>query len=1741
MDWSSGAVELLTEARSWPQVDRPRRAAVSSFGISGTNAHVIIEQAPHDEQPVDAPQPSGLPPVPIVLSGRNTPALQAQATRLHERLSAEPIALTDLAWSALTGRARFDQRAVVLATDHEQLTAGLTALAEGQIAANVVTGGVLPGAERVVFVFPGQGAQWEEMALRLLDESPVFAAAIAECDRALSSYVDWSLLDVLRRADGAPSLERVDVVQPVLFAMMVSLAALWRFHGVHPAAVVGHSQGEIAAAYVAGALTLDDAARVVALRSQAIGAIAGQGGMMSIPLGLAAVQDLLAPWGQAISVAAVNGPVSTVVSGEIGPLQELHAQLVADDVRARMIPVDYASHSAHVERIEARLRELLAPVRPREADVPFFSTVTAGFLDTTELGADYWYRNLRQTVRLEESIRGLLADRHRVFAEMSPHPVLTVAIEETADAAGETIVATGSLRRRHGGMDQFLTAVAQLYTVGVPVDWTPAFGAGARRVDLPTYPFQRQRFWLRPATGTGDMVSAGLADADHPLLGAAVELADGNAVLTGRISLQAQPWLAGHAVYDTALLPATAFAELAVRAGDQVGCAHLEDLTLWTPLLLPASGGVQVQVSVTGTGERRELAVHARRDGEQEWTSHASGTLLQSAPPAPVGLTAWPPPGAVEIDLDGAYERLVEHGYRYAGAFAGLRRVWTDGDVVLAEVALPDQYRDEAGGYTLHPALLDAALHALLPGVAGADRPLLPFAWSGLTVYAAGATELRVRLRVTADDHGATARVLLADATGAVVATVDQLTLRPLTRQVLAGAAADGALYELDWIAVPVAEQAPVEYPMIGADPFGLRPTTAYADLAALGAALDAGVPVPDVVVFCTASPTDTQDVPAVMRDATFGVLDVMREWLSDDRFVRSRLAVLTRRAMATAGERVGDLPRAAVWGLVRTAQTENPDRFVLVDLDDRPVIPHVLTGALASGEPQVLLRDGAVLAPRLTRPTAEALPLPADAPAYRLLVDGGTLENLRFVAAPEVLEPLAEGTVRVSVRAGGLNFRDVLIGLGMVDQRHALMGAEGAGVVVEVGPGVTDLVVGDRVMGYFPGAFAPIAVADRRLLARMPDGWTFAQAASVPVVFLTAYYGLVDLGRVQPGDRVLIHAAAGGVGIAAVQLAQHLGAEVFGTASPGKWDTLRALGLDDEHIANSRTLDFGDRFRGIDVVLNSLAGEFIDASLRLLADGGRFLEMGKTDIRDTAQVEAAHPGVTYQVYDLTALASTQADTAGAMPERMREILAEVLALFDRGVLRPLPVTTWDVRHAIEAFRFLSQARGTGKVVLTVPRPLDPDGTVLVTGATGTLGALVARHLVTVYGARHLLLVSRRGLQAPGAAELRDMLGELGAQVTVAACDVGDRAALAQLLQAVPAAHPLTAVVHTAGVLDDGVVANMTREQMENVLRAKADAAWHLHELTRHADLSAFVLYSSFAGLLGQAGQANYAAANAFLDALAEHRRDLGLPAVSLAWGLWAEASGMTAHLDEVDLRRMARSGLLPLSSAEGMAAFDAALALGRPVAVPTRLDPAALRNQGESLPALLRGLVTVAVRRASAGQTTEAGATFADRLAQLTEPDRRRVLVDLVRTQVATVLGHASHNTIAGDRALKELGFDSLTAVELRNRLNAATGLRLPTTLVFDYPTAEQIAGFLREQFVLEEVTADVAVLSDLDRISVLLRDSLGESAARERIAGRLQELLMLCSPEAPPGRLDDDLDSATDDELFALVDQLG
>ncbi|QES53621.1 polyketide synthase [Streptomyces venezuelae] len=1727
IDWTAGAVSLLTERAQWPETGRPRRAGISSFGVSGTNAHVVIEQPPAADEDAATTAPSAAqaasatapdaatgaaapsatalsaatasaaapaasataaadgPALPFVVSGRTPDALRAQAARLAGHLADRPgAAPADVAFSLATTRTALDRRAAVVAADRDQLLNGLTALAEGRDAAGLVRHET--GDGRLAVLFTGQGSQRPGMGRELYAAHPVFAAALDEACAALDPHLEQPLKEALFTEDGT-LLDRTGTTQPALFALETALYRLVESWGVRPDFVAGHSIGEITAAHVAGVLSLTDAAALVAARGRLMQALPEDGAMIALAATEDEVRPLLAGHEDRIGIAAVNSASSVVVSGDETLALEIAAGFEQRGRRTKRLTVSHAFHSPLMDGMLDAFRDVAASLTYHPPVIPVVTHLTGEIADEALRTPEHWVAHVREAVRFLDGIRTLDAEHVTTYLELGPQGVLSGLGRDCLDDTDSDAVFVPALRRDRGECEALAAAVAAVHTRGVRVDWTAYFATtGARRTDLPTYAFQRRRFWLEaPAGFIGDVESAGLGAAHHPLLGAAVPLADGEGFLfTGRLSLDTHPWLADHAVMGTVLLPGTAFVELAVRAGDQAGCDLLEELTLESPLVLAPNAAVRLQIVVGAPDRdgRRTLDLYSGDPDaadDEPWTRHATGTLASGTSRPAFDLTAWPPAGAEPVPVDGLYEHLAQGGFAYGPVFQGLRAAWTLGDDVYAEVALPEDRHAEATRFALHPALLDAALHATFVRPAGTDRQAgLPFSWRGVSLHAVGAAALRVRLRPDGDDLLA---LELADTTGAPVAAVEQLRIRPVAADRLAGPARTAhheSLFRLEWATLPLPATTQDTAPGDGWAVLGTGdglPGRAYAGLVELAAALDAGAPLPPYVLApCPAAPDPAAALtPDAVRAAAHEALALVQGWLAEDRFAASRLVLVTRGAVATQGDwDLTDPVHAPVWGLVRSAQSENPDRFVLADLDGPAADGTLLVAALATGEPQFAVRRGTVHAPRLARiPARTPLTAPADGSAWRMdIEDKGTLDHLTFLPSPESEAPLEPGQVRVAVRAAGLNFRDVLNALGMYPGDPGLMGSEGAGTVLETGPGVTDLAPGDRVMGMLPGAFGPLAVVDRRMIAPMPAGWTFTDAAAVPIVFMTAYYALHDLAGLRAGESLLVHAAAGGVGMAAVQLARHWGADVHATASPAKWDTLRGLGLTDDRIASSRTLDFEDAFRtatggrGVDVVLDSLAREFVDASLRLLPRGGRFVEMGKTDVRDPQDVAAAHPGVSYQAFDLT--------EAGL--DRIQEMLTALLGLFESGALHPIPVSSWDVRQAPEAFRYLSQARHTGKIVLTVPAEWNTDGTVLVTGGTGTLGALVARHAVTVRGARRLILTSRRGEAAAGAAELAAELRALGADVTVAACDAADRDALAALLAGIPAEHPLTAVVHTAGVLDDGVTTALTPERLDTVLRPKADAALHLHELTRHLDLADFVLFSSAAGTFGGAGQANYAAANVFLDALARHRHAHGLPATSLAWGLWADASGMTGELDTADKDRMTRSGVLGLSSDEGLALLDTAHRTGDAHLVPMQLDLASLRQADASMvPALLRGLVRTTARRTVEATATGTGTPLVEQLVRLPAGERDALLLDLVRDQVAAVLGHATPDAVEPGRAFKDLGFDSLTAVEFRNRLGATAGVRLPATLVFDYPTPTVLAAYLRDELLGSEAAA--------------------------------------------------------------------
>ncbi|WP_328973711.1 type I polyketide synthase [Streptomyces sp. NBC_00239] len=1767
VDWSAGAVELLTEAREWPSAPgRPRRAGVSAFGASGTNAHLILEEAPEPAEPAADTAPAvpagaaGL--VPWALSARSEQALRAQARKLRDFAEAGPDTdPADIGWSLVSSRADFEHRAVVLGRDRDELLSGLASLSEGAESPTVVRG-TAGELGRSVFMFPGQGSKWTGVARELYEAFPAFARSLDEVCERFDAHLPFALKPLLL-ADEPEGRERTDVMQPALFALQVALYRLLTQFAPKPNHLIGHSVGEIAAAHVSGVLSLDDATRLVAARGRIMQTVTEPGAMLAVRASEAEVTALIGGYAR-VGIAAVNGPESVVVSGLREEVHDLRDRLVADGRSAKLLPVDHAFHSPLMDPILDAFAESIQQLPAGELSIPIFSTRLGREATLQELSSPaYWVGHVREPVRFHDAVECARAAGADVFLEVGPGATLASITKENFAAEGvHDALVVSSSRRDRGVVQAVAGALAELHVRGGSLDWDALFGT-RERVDLPTYAFQRQWYWVDFLAGTGsaDVSSAGLSAADHPLLGAVVDHpGTGEVVFTDLWSLRTHEWLADHAVFGAAVVPATAYMDLALSVGDHVGAPAVEELSLEVPLILPDTGDVQVRVVVGAADEggRRSLDVYSRpaEDGATPggWTRHAMGGLAPATAPTADwaddtrALAAWPPAGARQIPFDGIYDSLADGGFDYGPTFRGLREVWQQGDDLFALATLPESAQGSAGGFALHPALIDTVLHAVVVGgvikVTG-DQGWMPFAWSGVTL--AGACGPTVRVRLSPAGEGVVS-VAVADEHGRKIAHVDALTFRPASAEQVHAArgSREQSLYELQWR--PVQEGLPETYRgswgVLGA-PDGLAGRlagTAGADPARY-ASLDEvlAADAPGHVVVC---PDDFAaagaDPLTAVGDAGKRVLEWVQRFLAEERLAASTLVVLTRLALGTAaGENVESLPGASVWGLIRSAQTEHPGRFRLVDIDDEDSSLACFPDALALGEDQLALRAGAHLVPRMVQasPADQQIEAPG-AGAHRLdIPNKGTLENLTWVPSPEAEAPLASGQVRIAVQAAGLNFRDVTIALGLIDRTDfdSGLGSEGAGIVLEVADDVTSLSPGDRVTGIFNGSFGRVAVADHRLLATVPDGWSHAEAASMPSTFLTAYYALFHVRKLKKGQRILIHAAAGGVGMAAVQMAKHVGAEIYATASPAKWDTLRSLGLDDAHLASSRDLEFVEKFlaatdgRGVDVVLNSLAHTFVDASLKLLPGGGDFIEMGKTDIRDPRQVAADHPGVDYEAFDLY---------GSAGPDAIQAMFRDVMELFAEGRVQLTPISVRNIRDARRTFREMSQGRHIGKLVFEIGGGLG-GGTVLVTGGTGGVGSLLARHLVAEHGVRSLMLASRRGLAADGVPELVAELEGAGAAVRVVECDVADRDSLAGVLADMPAGYPLTAVVHAAGVLADGTVESLTAQSIDRVLGAKVGGAINLHELTRGHNLSAFVQFSALAGTLGTGGQANYAAANGFLDGLAAQRKAAGLPGTSLCWGWWEQSSGMTGELDQADLSRLRRMGIAAMPTAEALALFDAAVAFDKPVLIPARVDVAALRTKpAEEVPLLLRGLAEGGrPRRGTAGPAHDAGSVgLASRLVTLPAAEAETVCLDWLREQAAIVLGHPSGAAVDADQAFTVLGFDSLTAVELCNRLASSTGLRLASTLVFSYPTPRELAlyllGLLRPE---QDASAD----EDAEIREVLRTVSI-ESL---RSAGLL-DLVLACADPAGPGGDGDaaDADSGTDGlsemDLDALLD---
>jgi acyl transferase domain-containing protein/acyl-CoA synthetase (AMP-forming)/AMP-acid ligase II/NADP-dependent 3-hydroxy acid dehydrogenase YdfG/acyl carrier protein len=1646
-------IVIPSAPQPWPRALR-RLAGVSSFGFGGTNAHMIVEEAPARTRP------EGLPSRPchiLTLSARTEGAVKNLVSRYERHLAEHPEdGLMDICFSANAGRSHFARRLAVVVESKEQLRQALAAFAAGKPAQSAVAElraghSTRKDGPRTAFLFGAEDSN-ACAAYQLYGTQPVFRSAMDRCSRFLGSHPDEPLLAAL--SPGQNDTERRD---PALFALEFALAELWRSWGIEPDAVLGAGVGEYAAAVISGVLTCEDALKLIV-------------------------------------------------------------------ERARLLRL--ALHDGELNRMLDEFEAAAAAVKFQLPSVPFVSGFTGQLLAEGEIpGANYWRRHILQGMQLEEAIDTLAALGYDHFLEVGP-PSSFFGTTRLSDP-GTKATMLSSLESDRGGWQSMLTSLASLYVRGASVDWK-AFDEPYQplKVPLPTYPFERERCWEDPPYDASSPRKA--AKPVHALLGERVNSALPMAQFQSKIGIDTHRYLNDHKVHGSVVLPASAYLEMAHAASTELfgaGSPVLSNVAFQEALILSVTGTRTLQLvaspASSGSASFQIYSSNANLNGSHEnaaWTLHASGDMrMEAADFARCAeeqysldeIRARCPRRETAAEL---YKSLRNAGLEYGPSFQGVQQLWCGHREALGEVRLPPavipvcQTNGKSDGTWMHPALLDSCMQVLAAALpedrtgSGRKWTYLPTGVASLRFLARpdarlfshcvvrpgsslGTEFLEVDIRLL-DEDGCVSGELL----GFRVKLVSGETDREAREN------PGDLLYDVTWV---------TKRPVASRNPNGSEPSSWFilADRGGVGRSLAAHLQSQGQNCI-VASPDDLRDLKlhvdccnvvhlssldmCDLAGRPDAILEAQTQWIETLQFVQAllheangskrRLWIVTRGAQAVGPTpaRVS-LAQTPLWGLAKSIDLEHAELgCTRIDLDPEGGIKELAALSeelsLPCTEREVAFRKGtryvARVVPRAPKLSNGALLDIPDADSFRLDISRpGNLENLllRRTSRPEP-QP---GEVEIRVNAAGLNFRDVMNAAGVYPGGPIPFGAECSGTISAVGSDVTNMQAGDEVIAVANGSFSAYTTADARAVVPKPSAFSFGQAATIPIAFLTAYYSLHHLAKLSRGERVLIHAAAGGVGLAAVQLAQHAGAEIFATAgSSEKRAYLKSMRV--PHVLDSRSLAFADEImkktggHGVDVVLNSLPGEYITRSLSILAAYGRFVEIGKTDIYQNKPLGLFpfRNNLSYFAIDLERVCRER-------PTLLRSLLLELMVMFQQGSLKPLPHHIFPVEDAANAFRYMARRKNIGKVVLsfssvesknrsdrsTAPRA---DATYLITGGHGGLGLAVARWLVEK-GARHLVLLSRSGASSAGEEVAADLAAK-GATVASIQADVSNESDLARALSEIRnTMPPLRGVIHAAGVLDDHLLLNLDAESFRRVLAPKVLGAWNLHVLTADLPLDFFVVFSSVASVLGSPGQANYAAANAFLDGLAHDRRSHGLPCLSINWGPWAEV-GMAARAPSA--RGPASRVMHPLAPAQALAALDRLFEKSGPAqAVAMSIDWTQLARSfsGQQPPALISDLIRENARPAAAIAARESGPRLSMQELLAAPPDRRHaLLLAHVQKCLAQVMALDAPE-LDPEESMSNLGLDSLMALELQHSLEESFGTKLPIDLLMGMPSLNE------------------------------------------------------------------------------------
>ena len=1753
---------IVSETQEWQQLQTetgeiiPRRVGVSSFGFGGVNAHVVLEEPPEQvksqKSKVDVLE---RPQQILTLSGQTGKALRVLATKYQTYLQSKTeSSLQDICFSANTGRTHFTERLAIVAKSNSDLQQKIADFIQDNEINGVVRGKAESQDKEIAFLFTGQGSQYVDMGRQLYDTQPTFNKIIDQCNEILKDYLEVPLLEVLYFQDLQNSssnlLDQTAYTQPALFAIEYALFKLWESWGVKPSVVMGHSVGEYVAACIAGVFSLEDGLKLIAMRGKLMQKLPSGGEMVSVMASESQVIRAIEEYSSQVTIAAVNGPESIVISGESSAIKSICSHFESIGVKTKQLQVSHAFHSPLMEPMLTEFEAMAKQVIYNEPNIPLISNVTGTEVGAEITTADYWVGHVRQPVRFAQSMKTLEEQGYETFLEIGSKPILLgMGRQCVTEDVGEWLP---SLRPGVDEWQQMLYSLGQLYVKGVKIDWS-GFDSeyNRQKVALPTYPFQRERYWVE--TQKKQLLNWSKTQNQHPLLGETIHLAgrENQQHFQSHITEKFPIYLRDHRVFEKALFPATGYLEIAYSAARELVNSPqvaVTDVLIVKGLILPETEIKKIQTVLTPQENNNyKFEIFSTSEAEEQqksqWTLHTQGKISIDSTPTPEGkinLEKYKSECNQAIDIKEHYKYYRDHGLDYGTSFQGIKQLWKGQGKALAEICLSEELTTQVVDYHIHPALLDLSLQITLhtKPKKQTDKTYLPIGIEKWKLSKSPGTRVWV-IAETPSESSLISNIKLVDYQGIVLAELQGLRVRETkASDLLRSLKADinNWYYQINWQTQPLVSQeseppnqkwlilaedtqvqllkalenkghqciqvSPGEnYQQLGPQKYQINPTSSQ-DVQQLLQENQGITAIVHLWGIKKLKNKDNLELETILAESCGSVLHLVQGIIKSKPAQNPQLWLITQGTQnVLSNTEVINPEYGSLWALGQVIALEHPElKCKRIDYDpnrEPTQIADFLEAELLSQEveDQIAIRQGKRYVARLLqKQQPEQLQ-----PVQLKLAEYGVIDNLKWQPM-ERRTPEAD-EIEIKVATVGLNFRDVLNALGLLKEYYSqnlgitcveqlTFGFECAGTISAVGEKVSQWQVGDKVIAtMMHDGFSSFVTTKATDIIAVPEKMSFPEAATLPLTFFTAYYGLQHLAKIQPGERVLIHAAAGGVGQAAVQIAQRAGAEIFATASPGKWEFLKSLGI--KHVMNSRTLDFSQEImeltgaEGVDVVLNSLNGEYIPKSLEVLAPGGRFVEIGKIGIWDTEQVKEKRPDVSYYPYDL-------GDVAQQEPGLMGQLSEELSKEWNQGGLKALPYKTFSSTEITAAFRYMQQAKHIGKVVVEMPevsatqKSIQPEASYLITGGLGALGLVVAQWMVKE-GAKHIVLMGRSG---PGetAQKTIEELEAAGAKVSVLLGDVSVPWDVEEIFQQMgESLPPLKGVIHTAGVLDDGLLQNMSWQQFTKVMAPKVQGTWYLHQQTQDLELDFFVCFSSIASMLGSSGQGNYAAANGFMDALASYRRGMGLPGLSINWGAWA-TGGMAARLGTQHQSRIESSGMKTIQPEEGMVALENLLSRSQSqVGVfPVNWSQFLTQIPGVEKMPLLSGLVS---SQPSLGQKSG----LLEKLEAIAPRERMELFTTHIRSMVAKTLGLKDGQKFEMRQPLFDLGLDSLMAVELKNRLESNLQTSLSSTLLFDYPTLETLVEHLADVIPMEfSITDSSAQSNNLSRFEEMSEDQM-------------------------------------------------